>query len=96
MQERQQNHQRARGRYFQADRQRPAQAPDRPAPDQRAPRAGREAPVPERGAGNRKAAPERSRRRSQRDPHQQADGTGSGRTIHRAPQQGAEPAAPDP
>jgi hypothetical protein len=96
MQERQQNLQRARGRYFHADRWLPAQPPDRSAPDQRAPRARREAPVPERGAGNRKAAPERPRRRPQRDAHQQAEGTGPGRTILRAHKPGTDPAAPDP
>jgi hypothetical protein len=96
MQERQQNHQRARGRYFHAQRWPPAQAPARPASDQRAPRARGEAPVPERGAGDRKAAPERPRRRVKRDPHQQAEGTGPGRTILPAHQKGADPAAPDP
>jgi hypothetical protein len=96
MQGRQLNLQRARGRYFHADRWLPAQAPDRPAPDQRAPRAHREAPVPERGAGNRKAAPERPRRRPQRDSHHQGDGTGPGRTILRAHKQGTDPAFPDP
>lgn len=96
MQERQQNLQRARGRYFHAERWLPAQAPARPARGQRAPGTRREAPVPQRGAGNRNAAPKRPSRRTQRDPHQQAEGTGAGRTILSARQQGADPAAPDP
>jgi hypothetical protein len=59
MQERQQHDRRARGRYFKADRPRPAQTPGRSGSDQRATGARRETPVPERGAGGRKAAPQR-------------------------------------
>jgi hypothetical protein len=99
MRERQQHDRRARGRYFQADRTRPDQAPDRAGSDQRAPGARREATVPERGAGVRKAAPKRASRRSQGHPHdpdhRHAGGARAGRSIQRPTHQDTPSAPPD-
>jgi hypothetical protein len=98
MRERQRDR-RARGRYFQPDRTRPAQAPDRAGSDQRAPGARREATVPERGAGVRKAAPKRPSRRAQSHTHEpdhhQAGGARAGRSIQSPTHQDTPSAPPD-